>query len=204
MPFAGAFPITRRNARWHIREWTQTFSNRLNPARRDFSRILFVGRITPEKGVHILLEAFRRIAPTFPDLTLDLVGSVSSLARDRLVGMSEEKQIHDLDEFYTGSSYLERLNNILPPDLQQRVNYAGHVHYSETVRYYQRSKILINPALSEPFGRSLIELNACGIPAIATRVGGMTELIEPGKNGLLVEPDQVDCLAELDPTIVEG
>jgi glycosyltransferase involved in cell wall biosynthesis len=162
----------------------------------DFSRILFVGRITPEKGVHILLEAFRRIVPTFPDLTLDLVGSVSSLARDRLVWMSEDKQIHDLDEFYTGSSYLERLNNILPPDLQQRVNFAGHVHYSETVRYYQRSKILINPALSEPFGRSLIESNACGIPAIATRVGGMAELIEPGKNGLLVEPDQVDCLAD--------
>lgn len=158
--------------------------------------LLFVGRITPEKGIHILLEAFRKIAGEFPDLHLNLIGSVGLLARDRLVGMSDEKKISDLDVYYNGTEYLTSLNAIIAPDLLDRVHFVGHIRYAKTIEYYQNSSILINPSITEPFGRSLIEANACGAPIIAARAGGMVELVQQGKNGLLVEPGNVDELAE--------
>ncbi len=164
--------------------------------------ILFVGRITPEKGLHILLEAFRKVAPSFPDLHVNLVGSVGSLARDRLIGLTEKQQIRDLDVFYEAPSYLSRLEGILPDEMKSRVHYAGNVPHATTIDFYQDADILINPALSEPFGRSLIEANACGVPTIASRTDGMTELIEQGKNGILVEPGDVDDLAQAMTTLL--
>ena len=74
--------------------------------------------------------------------------------------------------------------------------------HATTIDFYQDADILINPALSEPFGRSLIEANACGVPTIASRTDGMTELIEQGKNGILVEPGDVDDLAQAMTTLL--
>ena len=79
-------------------------------------KILFVGRITPEKGVHILLEAFKQIAPRHPQLEMELVGSFGSLPREQLVGMSKTDQIRQLEQFYSGPDYRTHLQGILPPN----------------------------------------------------------------------------------------
>jgi glycosyltransferase involved in cell wall biosynthesis len=167
-------------------------------------RILFVGRVTPEKGVHLLLQAVKEIAPQFPDLQVDIVGSISSLPRDRMVGMTEDQQIRDLDIFYNGESYLSRLESILPDDLKDRVHFLRHVHYRKTLDYYRNAAFLVNPAYAEPFGRSLIEANACGVPIIASRTGGMVELIQHGKNGFFVEPGNVDELTQAIRILLEN
>lgn len=159
-------------------------------------RILFVGRITPEKGVHLLLEAFKQIAPRHPNLEIDLVGSVSSLPKEQLVEMSESEHIRQLQQFYTGEGYLAHLKNILPPELQERVHYVGNIPHAKTIEYYQQCDMLVNPALSEPFGRSLIEGSACGAPIIASRTDGMVELVQHGKTGYLISPGDVNELAQ--------
>jgi glycosyltransferase involved in cell wall biosynthesis len=159
-------------------------------------KILFVGRITPEKGVHVLLEAYNKIAPHFPNLQINLVGSLDTLPKDHLVGPSEEKQINDLEEFYTGGDYYSNLLSILPERLRENVRFAGSVRYSTIANLYRQADILVNPALSEPFGRSLVEANACGVPIVAARAGGTVELVDHGKNGLLVEPGDANELAQ--------
>jgi glycosyltransferase involved in cell wall biosynthesis len=55
---------------------------------------------------------------------------------------------------------------------------------------------LINPSLSESFGMSLVEAMAHGVPVIATCVGGMVEIVEMSKGGILAEPDDPRALAD--------
>ena len=159
-------------------------------------RLLFVGRVTPEKGIHVLIEAFKQVADRYPDLEVDVVGSFATLPKDRLINMSDETYIKDLTSFYSGESYLSSLKAMLPKSLRDRFHFVGHVSYEKILDYYHNADILVNPALSEPFGRSLIEANACGVPTIAPCVGGMAELIRHGENGLQVKPGDVQGLAE--------
>jgi spore coat protein SA len=165
--------------------------------------ILYVGRITPEKGTHVLLEAFKQVAALFPKVHLNLVGAAQTLPKDRLVELSDEDVIKDLEVFYSNGGYSKYLNKILPDSLQDRVHFVGNVDYGRILDYYQQADILVNPSISEPFGRSLIEGNACGLPVIASQTGGMVELIQPGKNGLLVEPGNADDLAQAMISLLE-
>ena len=64
------------------------------------------------------------------------------------------------------------------------------------INHYREVDILINPSLREAFGRSLIEAMACQMPVVATRVGGMVEIVEDAKTGLWVNPGDATALAE--------
>jgi spore coat protein SA len=164
--------------------------------------ILMVGRMSPEKGIHVLLEAFRSIAYRFPDTRLVLVGPLGAVNKELLVELSDDALVHSLEVFYQGR-YQDDLNALIPADLKERVQFTGSVKYYTTIDYYQTSAMLVNPSLSESFGRSLIEGNACGLPIIAARAGGMTEIIQPGYNGLLVEPGSAQDLASAMAQLME-
>lgn len=157
--------------------------------------ILMVGRISPEKGIHDLLQAFRQIGRQYPHAQLKLVGSKHAVNKDFIVGLSEDAQVQGLEIYYQ-SNYLEKLQSMIPADLKNRVHFEGHVDFYKTIDFYQHSALLVNPSLSESFGRSLIEANACRLPVVAARAGGMTEIIENGYNGLLVSPGNPVELAD--------
>ena len=97
---------------------------------------------------------------------LVLVGPKGAVSKNILVGISQDQQVHSLDVFYRGA-YQDQLNALIPQDLQPRVEYTGNVPYYSTIDYYRKSAILVNPSLSEAFGRSLIEANACGLPVVS-------------------------------------
>lgn len=156
--------------------------------------ILMLGRVSPEKGTHVLLKAFQQIAPRFPEARVEIVGPIMTAGKEYIVGLSEDRHVSALDVYYNGR-YIDHLHALIPDELKDRVTFKGAVNYYTTIDYYQRAAMLVNPSLSESFGRSLIEANACETPVIAARAGGMTEIIEPGVNGLLVEPDNADELA---------
>ncbi len=149
--------------------------------------ILMVGRISPEKGVHVLIEAFVQIADRFPDTRLVLVGPGGSVSKDQIIELSDDEKVNGLLKFYQGGTYYEHLMALIPERLRGRIQFTGAVGYHQVIDYYQNSYVLANPSLSESFGRSLIEANACELPIIAARAGGMVEVVEPGVNGLLVE-----------------
>lgn len=132
--------------------------------------ILFVGRLHPVKGVAYLIEAMTTIIKRNPKVRLWLVGD------------GEERQS------------LENLVNKL--GLTQYVNFVGKVPNEEVPEYMASSDVLVMPSLSEPFGIVLLEAMACGLPIVATNVGGIPEIVQDGENGFLVEPESSEEIAD--------
>src|SRR4029079_19216509 len=78
----------------------------------------------------------------------------------------------------------------------ERVRFLGRKGRPQVADLMQRCEMFVLPSRAEPFGIVLIEAMACRKPVIATRVGGIPEIIEDGQNGILVEPDNPEKLAE--------
>ena len=132
--------------------------------------ILWVGRMTREKGVEYLIRAMKDISIAHPSASLLLVGdgplrgSLETLARD--IGVSEF------------------------------VSFMGWKDHSEMVSIYAASDIVALPSLSEGLPMVLLEAMASGKPVVATRVGGIPELIDQGGNGYLVAPGSESEIAD--------
>lgn len=165
----------------------------------DSRRLLFVGRVSPEKGVHTLIEAMRSIVDRFPDATLDVVGGRSQLPRGYLVDISGDPLVRELTRFYHGEdrgAYARALDRMVADNaLQDNVAFHDAVPYHAVSNFYARANVVVNPSLSESFGRSLIEAMAFGLPVVATAVGGMPEIVTHEREGLLVEAERPAALA---------
>lgn len=168
--------------------------------RRGNPTILFVGRLSPEKGVHVLLEAFAELIRAFPNAKLDLAGPRTTLPSRYLVDVSADPRVKSLSSFYNGKvarDYQSHLDNLVVKyGLKNNVRFLGSLPHKELVASYQAADLLVNPSFSESFGISIVEGMAVGIPVIGTRVGGMAETILDGETGFLVEPDRPDELAQ--------
>lgn len=162
-------------------------------------RLLFVGRVSPEKGVHTLLAAFAALAGRFGDVDLDIAGPDAALSRDFLVSLGSERRVQDLLRFYDDAGncrYRAHLDSLVADGgLRGRVRFLGNVSHEELLPLYRAAEVVVNPSLSESFGMSVVEGMACGIPIVGTRVGGMRETILDGRTGLLVEPEAPQELA---------
>jgi glycosyltransferase involved in cell wall biosynthesis len=162
-------------------------------------RVLFVGRVSPEKGVHVLLEAFEKALLHCPEAQLDIVGPQGQLPWEYIGALSDDKNISSLAAFYNGNSrhgYASILKERLTPNLAKRVTFCQHIPHRRLLDYYRNAEVLINPSFSEAFGMSLIEAMSCEVPVVATRVGGMAEIVNDGRAGLLVESGDASALAE--------
>jgi glycosyltransferase involved in cell wall biosynthesis len=122
------------------------------------------------------------------------------MTRDYLVDLSDEPLVSGLARFYDDEArdaYAGKLQaRIEELGLADIVTLCGSLPYPDTVARFAEADILVHPALSEPFGRSIIEAMASGIPAVATRIGGMQESIEHEKTGLSVGPDDPAAVAQ--------
>jgi spore coat protein SA len=164
---------------------------------RSASRVLFVGRISPEKGLHVLIEAMRRVVQRVPDALLQVVGREEMAPAEFIVGISNDPQVADLSRFYRGGSYLAALKaQVAQAGLEEHVEFQGFVTPDHISECYRGAAILVNPSYSESFGRALIEAGAVGLPVVASRVGGMPEIIVDGETGLLTPAGDADALAE--------
>jgi glycosyltransferase involved in cell wall biosynthesis len=133
---------------------------------------VFTGRLLRGKGLETLLAAFAAVAPARPDLHLVLVGSGEGQA------LSVEE---DLKAEVGGRG------------LAGRVTFVGRV---ETVEGHLRAAdLFVFPSIFEGLGISLIESAACGLPAAASRTGGIVDVVEEGRSGLLVTPGNPEELA---------
>jgi glycosyltransferase involved in cell wall biosynthesis len=159
-------------------------------------RVLFVGRVSPEKGVHDLIDAFTLVAREVPNAVLDVAGPLDSLPREFIVDVTDDPEIGELDRFYGATDYLTALRDRIPAQLRERVRFLGGVPQDELVALYNQADVLVNPSYSEAFGMSLVEALACETPVIASRVGGMVEIVGHDESvGLLYERGDVDGLA---------
>lgn len=166
----------------------------------DAINVLFVGRVSPEKGIHTLIEAFAKVAAAEPRARLQIVGGRATLRPDFIVTLSADPLVRALERFYGGSecddyqTYLDALVRKL--NLEDKVRFVGKVAHKELPAWYRAATVVVNPSLSESFGISIVEGMACGIPVVGTKVGGMLETIVDGETGRSVDAERPDLLAD--------
>lgn len=164
--------------------------------------VLFVGRVSPEKGIHDLIIAFRSVLKHAPASRLRIVGGFGSAPPEYLVALSSDPNVTSLRRFYDrqgldeGEAYLGHIKALAGNELGKRIILEGPVDYTGISAHYRNAKILVNPSLSESFGMSLVEAMMHGVPVIATQVGGMAEVVEHNRTGLLVPPSDPVALAD--------
>jgi len=165
--------------------------------------LLSVGRITPDKGLHTVIDAFNSLASRYPDLELCHIGQERITPVEFLIELSADPLVSSLKAFYPGS-YSKRVMERLDPALSSRVIFAGHVSHSEMASKYREAMIFLNASYHEPFGMPIAEAMACGLPVVASRTGGIPEIVENGFSGLLVEPGNADALAAAAAELLEN
>jgi glycosyltransferase involved in cell wall biosynthesis len=163
---------------------------------RDPSRppvFLFVGRISPEKGLHLLIEAFATVLRSHANARLQIVGPHAVTSRELLIDLSDDPKVRALASFCDGD-YLAHLKQLAAP-LGSSVTFHGPAAQSELPALYADATVAVQPSLYESFGMPILEAMASGRAVIATRAGGMRDLVNDGVDGILVESGSASSLA---------
>jgi glycosyltransferase involved in cell wall biosynthesis len=145
-------------------------ARREGPPLRRTGLVLYVGRLTFQKGVDVLLTAWRGVQEQLPE---------SRRARLVIIGAGP------------GRAQLECLTATL--GIGDSVTFVGE--QSDVAAWLRQSDVAVLPSRWEGMPNALLEAMACGLPCVATRVSGSEEVIQHGANGLLVEPDDSVALA---------
>ena len=177
-----------------------------NEKRLELKQLLFVSRLTPEKGLHVLLDAFKEVVERNPCVRLEAVGPLNPWAMGSNIGLTEDYKVWKLALFHRkrslfhrkGSlSYLDYLKHkLVSLNISNNVTFHGLIPHEQKIKLYQAADVFVQPSVwSEPFGMGIIEAMACQVPVVATRVGGIPEIVEDGRTGFLVEPGDSRSLA---------
>lgn len=131
-------------------------------------RVVFLGRLHPQKGVDVLLEAAARVR--FPGAHFVLAGDGPQRSR-----------LEDL---------CERLG------LRDRVTFLGFVAHDLVPALLRGADVLVMPSRYEELGTALVEAMYCGVPTVAARTGGIPQLIVDGVTGVLATPGDAEAFAD--------
>lgn len=147
-----------------------------DPDRKGPFTVGFLGRVAPEKGLHVLAEAYRLLRKELPDARLEVAGYMSPDCKPYLAGI--QKQLEDWG-------------------LAGEFQYHGIIDRAQKISFLRNLDVMSLPATyDEPKGVSLLEAMACGVPLVQPRRGAFTEIVEKTGGGLLVHPDDPVSLAE--------
>lgn len=131
---------------------------------------LFVGRATFDKGAIHAVQAIGHLHPSYPDLSLALVGR--------------------------STPELEQAMRQLPVSARQAIHILGSVGEAEKHALFQEASMLLLPSRAESFGIVMLEAWLHATPVIAAQAGGILGVVDDGRNGLLVPFGDVAALAE--------
>lgn len=132
-------------------------------------RLIYVGRLADVKGIGVLLEALAMIKRKFPQVTLDIVGDGPDRA-------SLETRANELG-------------------LSENVIFHGYRSQAQVREHFADADVFVMSSFAEGVPVVLMEALGAGVPAVATRIAGIGELVEDGINGLIVPPGDVHALA---------
>ena len=135
--------------------------------------VLYTGRLQFAKGVLVLLDAVPMVAREHKRAHFLIAGA-------RHTSIDDATLDHKL--------------NI--DDTSRHVRMPGHVPWRDLVEHYRTAQVFVMPSYYETGGISVIEAMAFGLPVVATRAGGLSEVVEDGVTGILVPPGDSKALAE--------
>ena len=142
----------------------------------DTLTVLFVGRLEWWKGPDIVAEAIPHILRTLPNVRFTFVGSDGAWSG--------------------GQRFSDLLQSSLPAQCLAKIRFLASVSHDRMPDLYRTATVVVVPSRWEGFGFVCAEAMACGRPVVASRVGGLAELIEDGVSGLLVTPEDPNALAD--------
>ena len=129
--------------------------------------VLFVGRITRQKGIIHLVRAIRHLAPGLGVVLLAGQPDTPEIGEEMKRGVEEVRK--------------EREHVYWIPEM---------VSKRDAIQFYSHAKVFCCPSIYEPFGIINLEAMACGAPVVASAVGGIKEVVVPEETGILVSFDQ--------------
>lgn len=136
---------------------------------RERNSLLFVGRLSPVKRLDLLLRALVKVKKKVPDVKLKIIGRDWGV-QDQMVELTKQLNI------------------------EGNVEFLGEVPFDRLVEHYNRAKAFVLTSQFETFGVTIMEAIASGTPAVATRVGGVPEVV--GDAGLLCDENE-DSVAKV-------
>lgn len=146
------------------------------PLSSEHQYLLYVGRLTPEKGVDVLIKAFALALQHMPTLRLIITGS----------------------SFFEGAaktSYQQALIALAKP-ISHAIVFTGFVPHEKLKYLYSSVDLIVLPSVwQDPCPLVVLETMASGTCLVASKVGGVPEVVEDNLNGFLVEPNQPAQLA---------
>jgi glycosyltransferase involved in cell wall biosynthesis len=131
--------------------------------------VLSVGRLVPQKGIEYLIQAVPNVTWRHPEAKFVIVGE--GWYRDHLQYLAGT----------TGQGW--------------RINFTGFIPDHELISLTMSADVLVISSIYEPFGIVALEGMAAGVPVVASQVGGLAEIIEHDKTGVLVYPRNPDSIA---------
>lgn len=140
----------------------------------DLKLILYIGRIDPNKGINILLQAVSDLTKKYSEF--------SQKYRVILIGGDIKSNI-----FWKNREVIKIRTLIEEKDLACCVKFIGSKFHSELPKYYSAADLFILPSFHESFGLVVLEAMASGVVVIASRVGGLSYLVKDKVNGRLFE-----------------
>lgn len=132
--------------------------------------LIFVGSVNRDKGIFELLEAFEILSRELADLYLLVVGEGIHLARSK--------------------------ERVLQMQANQRVHFVGSVQHKQVADWMRAADIFVLPSYHEGMPCVIVEALSSGLPIVATDVGGIPEVVDDNKQGLLISPNNVGDLVK--------
>ena len=139
-----------------------------------------VGALEPRKGHRYLVEAMALLSAARPPAS----GVVAIIAGD---GSLRDALAADIRRFGLGDAGGGQVR------LADRVRLVGRVDDARSILW--ALDIFVMPSLSEGLGVALLEAMACGLPCVASRIGGIVDAVDEGRSGILVAPGDAHALA---------
>jgi glycosyltransferase involved in cell wall biosynthesis len=140
------------------------------PGKPSTFRVGFVGRLSWEKGPHLFVHTAAAVLEVEPDIRFVLSGEGPRLNETRDL-------VHSLG-------------------IDHAVAFIGYVFQEQLLALYRQLHVLLLTSITEGLPNCLLEAGAMQVPVVATRVGGVEEIVQDGRSGILVEPGNIKGLAE--------
>ena len=145
---------------------------------RDVLRVLTVGYLRWEKGYEYALEAIRRVVDADVAVELELVG-------DQPGGAS-----------MSSGEHARIMHTVADLELEQHVILRGWEAHDQVSRRLAEADVLLHASVAEGIPNVVLEAMACAVPVVATDIGGLSEAVRDGVDGILVAPRDPGQLAE--------